>query len=210
MWISPAYQEGDFVYPLSLDDKITLFEDRMRGWKLDIADQMINGRRRQDGSSEQPPLQHSGYAILDIVTSYFEMISKYENGFAMPGDSESYFKRGVHSVFPVLQEVPPALGALSPVGEVESIVHAILDILYEGVRCGLYHSGITKGRVMLTGDIQAPMAYDPQVHGLMINPGLLVRRLKTHLADYVERLRDVRNTALRTKFEARYDFDTAV
>ena len=48
----------------------------MIGWKLNIADQIING------GEEQPAIKHSGYATLDIVFSYFEMIAKYEDGFA--------------------------------------------------------------------------------------------------------------------------------
>jgi len=102
LWISPSYQDTDFPHPHSLDTKITLFEDRVIGWKLDIADQLING------SQEKSPIRHSGYATLDII----------------------------------------------------------------------------------------------------VNPHLLVPKLKAHLDDYVARLRDVNNTDLRAKFEVRYDFDT--
>ena len=80
MWISPTYQDSDFPVPHSIDTKITLFEDRALGWKLNIAEQIINGKKKADGSEERPPIQHSGFAVLDIVFSYFEMIAKYENG----------------------------------------------------------------------------------------------------------------------------------
>ena len=54
------------------------------------------------------------------------------------------------------------------------------------------------------------MTFDLQLQMLIVNPHLLVPKLKAHLQDYVVRLRDVKNTDLRTKFEMRYDFDTRV
>jgi len=204
LWISPSYQDTDFPHPHSLDTRITLFEDRVLGWKLDIADQLING------SQEKSPIRYSGYATLDIVISYFEMIAKYEAGFN-GRESEKYFKQGVYSVFPEFKNIsPPAQTPLSPVGNVVSLIDVVLDLMYEGIRCGLYHSGITNGKIFLTGEIKTPMAFDLQLQMLIVNPHLLVPKLKIHLQDYVGRLRDANNADLRTKFKARYDFDTRV
>jgi len=204
IWLSPSYQDKDFALPHSLDTKITLFEDRVLGWKLDIANQLINGS--QDKSS----IRHSGYATLDIVFSYFETIAKYEAGFT-GRESEKYFKQGVYLVFPEFKSFPPpAPTPLSPVGNGVSLIDVVLDLMYEGIRCGLYHSGITNGRIYLTGEITTPMAFDLQLQMLIVNPHLLVPKLKVHLQDYVGRLRDVNNTDLRAKFEIRYDFDTHV
>ena len=204
LWISPSYQDTDFPHPHSLETKIILFEDRVLGWKLDIADQLING------SQEKSPIRHLGYATLDIVVSYFEMIAKYEDGFT-GRKSEEYFKKGVYSVFPEFKNnPPPAQTPLSPIGNVVSLIDVVLDLMYEGIRCGLYHSGITNGKIFLTGEIKTPMTFDLQLQMLIVNPHLLVPKLKAHLQDYVARLRDVKNTDLRTKFEMRYDFDTRV
>ena len=204
LWISPSYQDIDFPHPHTLETKITLFEDRVLGWKLDIADQLING------SQQKSPIRHSGYATLDIVVSYFEMIAKYEDGF-IGRKSEEYFKKGVYSVFPEFKNIPPPTQPpLSPVGNVVSLIDVVLDLMYEGIRCGLYHSGITNGKIFLTGEIKTPMRFELQNQMLIVNPHLLVPKLKAHLQDYVVRLRDVNNTDLRAKFEVRYDFDTRV
>ena len=209
MWISPNFQDTDFQYPLSIDDKITLFEDRTIGWKLDIADQVMNGKKFPDGSEERPPIQHGGYAALDIVTSYFEMIAKYENGFAKNGESEKHFKLGVYSVFPEFRKFQTPANVPGVQGKVVSLIDFVLDLMYGGIRCGLYHGGFTKGRIVLTGEIQFPMAFDPQAQILIVNPHLLVPKLKSHLNEYVRQLRDNNNGDLRTKFEARYDFDNS-
>jgi hypothetical protein len=210
MWISPSFQDVDYPFPHSLATKIILFEDRTLGWKLDIADQIINGKKRDDGTEEKPPIRNSGFAALDIVFSYFEMIAKYEDGFVDTEKLRSryYFKCGVYSVFPEFNQIPMPATSLSPVGNVVSLVDSVLDLMYEGIRCGLYHSGITNGRIMLTAGSQAPFDFDLQQQMLIVNPHLLVPRLKLHLAEYVRKLRDVNNKELRAKFEARYDVDT--
>lgn len=210
MWISPSFQDDDFRHPLNIEDKITIFEDRTLGWKLDIADQIINGKKRPDGSEELPAIPHSGYAVLDIVFSYFEMIAKYDDGFAQIGKSKEYFKQGVFSVFPYLNKYHLQANVPGVQGKVVPIVDYVLDVMYEGVRCGLYHSGVTNGRIILTGGIQKPMALDLQNMVLIINPHLLVPAIKTHFARYVNHLKNPRNVNLRIKFEARFDFDSTV
>ena len=123
MWISPSFQVTDFRQPLSISDKIAIFEDRTIGWKLDIADQVINGRKRSDGSEERSPILHSGFATLEIVFSYFEMIAKYEDGFAQKGGSRKFFELGVYSVFPELRryQVPAEIQEVR--GEVKSVIN---------------------------------------------------------------------------------------
>ncbi len=197
MWITPKYQDTDFSWPLSIHDKITIFLDRTNGWQLDIADQCINGKREPTGGIISKPIPHSGFAVLHIVFSYFEMIAKYQAGFIGTGKSEYYFKQGVYSIFPQLKTEP------------SQIVHNLLDVLYSGGRCGLYHSSITDPRIILTGAIKISIAFDAQRSKLIVNPHLLVPALKAHLKNYGERLRDVNNSSLREKFERRFDFDVS-
>jgi hypothetical protein len=210
MYISPKYQAKDFQQPPSIDDKITIFADRTLGWKLDIADQLINGRKRNDGSEERSPIPHSGYATMDIVFSYFEMIAKYEDGYTHKDKSKQYFISGVYSVFPSMKQyrVPAKIPGVQ--GKVVSVIDYVLDLMYEGVRCGLYHSGFTNGRIVITRGILEPMALDLQNMVLIINPHPLVPKLITHFNTYVSRLRDSNNLELRNKFEVRFDIDSQV
>lgn len=204
MWISPSYRDTDFPAPMSLDDKITIFEDRTLGWKLDIADRIING------TEAAAAIPHSGYATLDIVFSYFELVGKYEAGYADLGRSEDFFKEGVYSIFPALRSDSPDLEAAGVIGDVRPVIDEVLDIMYSGVRCGIYHSGITDGRVVLTSDVRHPLAFDPQSGVLVINPHRLVPALKEHLQGYISRLREEANQDLRNNFESRFDFDTSL
>ena len=210
MFISPSYQESDFPIPRSIDDKITIFEDRIFGWKLHIAEQLVNGTSGPDGNQDRSPIPHSGYAALDIVFSYFEMIAKYEDGFSNVGESKHFFKEGVYSVFPNMSnyQVPASVPGVQ--GNVVSIIEYVLDLMYSGVRCGLYHSGSTSGRVVLSEGFDGPLVFDPQNISLGINHQLLVPKLKEHFTSYINSLRDEGNQELRSNFEARFDFDSRV
>jgi len=145
MWVSPKSQDTDFAWPLSLEDKITIFLERTSGWQLDIADHCINGKRNSKGELLADPIEQSGFAVLHIVLSYFEMVAKYQEGFMTNGKSEHFFKKGVYSVFPHLKTVS------------SSMVDNLLNILYFGARCGLYHGGMTDHRIVITSETPYPL-----------------------------------------------------
>jgi len=210
MFISPHYQADDFQQPLSIDDKITIFADRIMGWKLDIANQLINGKKNNDGIEERSPIPDSGYAALDIVFSYFEMIAKYEDGYTDKYQSKKYFKHGVFLVFPHLKQYRRNKNIPGVQGNIVSVVDYVLDLLYEGVRCGLYHAGGTNGPIFMTSGVDDPISLDPQNMFLIINPHRLIPILIDHFDFYIKNLHDSNNTDLRMKFEARYNFDSRV
>jgi hypothetical protein len=195
--ISPRYSDTDFSWPLTLDDKITLFLDRVYGWQLDIADKCINGEKGLNGTVVRQQLIDSGFAALLIVLSYFEMIAKYIEGYQATGRSRYYFRTGVYHVFPQLGTAP------------QVIVDDLLGTLYEGARCGLYHSALTTSRIVLTGATTTSMAFNAATSMLIINPHLLVPALKRQLKNYEYQIKDITNTQLRQKFERRFDFDTS-
>ena len=184
MWLSPNYQDTDFAQPLTLDDKITIFLDRTDGWQLGIAEQSRD-------------IPHSGFAVLHIILSYFETIAKYSDGFVHHGQSEHYFKQGVQFVFPPIAQIPAY------------VRDAILLDLYRGARCGLYHASMTAAHIELGTIEQGDITYDPNTRRLIIDPHNLTKTLRAHLVGYGLHLRDLANVDLRTKFEARFDFDCA-
>lgn len=195
MWVTPNYQHTDFDWPLSIDDKIEIFLDRTFGWQLNVANKIINGERDEQGTITLKPIHHSGFAVLHIVLNYFEMIAKYQDGFTEHGKSGHYFRSGVISVFSELQNYP------------QNVIKSVLDAVYEGARCGLYHGGMTDPRIMLTGEINVAMAFDEINQRLVINPHLLVHVLEAHLGEYGNLLRDPANIQMRNNFEQRFDYD---
>ncbi len=181
--ISPKHTT-DFVKDgWALDKKIEVFIARVEGWQLGVAREMVDKQ-----------VSHRGFALLLIVTSYFEMIAKYREGFIGERSSAEYFKKGVRLVFPTVDQTMPNADDL-------------LDSFYTDVRNGLYHLGRTGGKVLITGDIPYSLGYNTVTGQIAINPDQLVFDLQIKFAEYAAELRNQANTTLRTNFERRFDFD---
>lgn len=184
-FITPHHLDADFTWPLCLEDKITIFQERVSGWQLDIADACINGKL--------PQMRHSGWAVLMIVFSYFELIGKCRVGAEDSEKSEERFRIGLEDVFPGLTTMPARLR-----GE-------IVAILYGSGRCGFYHNGMAQQRIMISADYSYSISHSPS-GAVLINPHRLVPELKKHLQRYVAELRDPANTDTRRNFEKSFDY----
>ena len=193
--ITWKHRNTDFSWPLCVEDKIDIFYERIYGWQLHIADICSNGEKDDTGNIKLSSVPHSGFAVLQILLSYFETIAKYQEGYAKEGQSKKYFKKGVHSVFPDLASESPKL------------VNQFLDHLYANARCGLYHSSMTLAGVALGKVSESSMGFSEEHKQLVINPHLLPQTLKNHFATYCNELRDPSNAGLQEKFEKRFDFD---
>jgi len=191
--ISYRQASSDFPDNPTVDEKIDLFRDQTLGWQLAPADACINGVRRLgllDGGPEG--IRHSGYAVLAIVFSYFEMIGKLRAGFAKAGKSEYYFREGLLNVFPDLEAAGP------------EVQEDIVKILYRSGRCGLYHVGKVGGGMPISGGWPCALQYDYRYRKVCINPHRLVPKLVDHLDLYVRELKDPGKEQLRGNFERAY------
>lgn len=169
--------------PKTLEEKIEVLRDRVLGWQLDVAVDVIE----RD--------EHAGFAALHIVTRYFEVIAMYMRGPGKMG-SGKYFAEGARAVFPELED------------EDDKPVRWFTGSLYRHLTCGLYHQGITRAEILLSGKIAEAYRFNDLgagKHVIIISPRPLTQHLRTHFERYVEELRDPRNTKLRSSFEEMYD-----
>jgi hypothetical protein len=194
MLISPHKNSNEFIPPLTINQKIILFEDRIIWWQLAIANRIINGKPDSNGMADEDMIPDSGFAVLSILLSYFELISKFITGYIGTGQSALFFKKGVHQVFPQINSFP------------SEVLDGLLSTLYKDVRCGLFHSGKTNSKIVLSGELDAALAYEAKSQMLIINPHKLAPALLHHLQAYISKLRDPANTELREYFERRFDF----
>jgi hypothetical protein len=178
--ISPKYTTLDFPNGLTIDNKIDIFADRVAGWQIGIAKEIIKNK-----------IQHSGFALLSIVFSYFEMVGKYLSGYDGEYESRKHFKVGMKYSFPDF-------------GPEEEVFY---NTLYSSVRSGLYHIGLTKGNVMLIGNIPGSIGFSSEKNQIVIWPELLVQDIDKSFNKYIEELRDPKNEIRRKNFEVRFDSD---
>lgn len=187
--ITPFHKRSDFPEVLTLDNKIQIFYERVTGWQLDIADMVINGVKVNNGTIILLQIVGSGYATLDIIISYFEMIGKYRDGYCGIGKAKKYFADGLEMVFPELCKK----------------YSWIPEKMYHNIRCGLYHHGLTEEDIMLLGEGLPPIT-PTEKQQLIANPHTLVLELKKHFETYIKQLKDDKN--LRSNFEKRFDYDS--
>jgi len=182
--ISPHFKNTDFPEVWSLDQKIEIFADRVIGWQINIAQQCADN------------IPHSGFAVLSIVMSYLEMIAKFKDGYINDNkDKKSgpYFKKECAQFLSILSNIAPNLR------------NKVADKIWAGVRCALYHTGITKD-INLSGDFLSSIEYTAPYEKVDINPHRLVPDLQKHFQAYIEELRNHTNERLRSNFEARFDY----
>lgn len=185
-WTTPIHKRNNFPDVLTIDHKIQIFYERVSGWQLDIADKVINGFTDEKGKVIDG-INGSGFAALNIMLSYFEMVAKYKDGYCETGKSPEYFEKGFKMVFPEFDVYP-----------------WLPEKIYKNARCGLYHHGMTEEGVILKGEGLPPIT-PLDGEKLIINPHTLVLKLKAHLEKYIAELRTDKN--FQSKFEKRFDKD---
>jgi hypothetical protein len=185
--------------PLSLDDKIKLFQCRVDVWQLGTAVAIL----KQIEASNHPSIwSHSAYGLVWVLTSYFEMIGKSLNlNSRKSGTAGDDFAAGFRDVYPSYT-VTTADGRTLP--------DARLQHAWTVLRNGIYHLGYTKRGVVLHNSAEVKDDFD----GLLIprggknytiafgvNPHGLTRTIVKHFPTFIARLKDPTQTGLRTKFE---------
>jgi len=195
VWYSTQHNEHDTPLPWNIEEKIRIFEDRVKNWT-------INKARQFRGDTD------AGYAMLSLVLSYFEMIGLYLAGATEDiqaflekrrnnEPSRQRFEEGVRSVaehfngWPKQQELEKAI-----------------DRLYRALRCGLYHSGMARYGVWV--EWSKPTAMRFARDELIISPEALVDNVYTHFDSYIETLlrpQTEKDSELRNHFEKRFDLD---
>lgn len=132
--------------------------------------------------SSTSPHKESGYAILSILMSYFEMIEQFDCGESSDGHSKEFFRRGFRKVYPQ-----------------SSLNNVEIGRIYSWIRCGMYHSGMTKESSPLSRYF--PNGFDVQSGEIRINPGLVVQDLRNHFDQWVTVLKKPACTGNRHLFE---------
>lgn len=183
-YISPHFKRSDLgTASPNAEQMICLFADRVWGWQIDVADRLIDAD------------EESAFAVLGIVMSYFEMIGKHLEGYEGTGESRVHFRVGFDSAFPEIDG---------------DLAERIANRLYRSVRNGLYHDTITTAGVIIArhpAEDKRLLFERPSLDGsseVVLNPELLVDRMRRHFAAYVGGLLGDREGEMRAAFLRRF------
>ncbi len=200
MQISPQFTDTKLSPGCTVEDKIDVFEDWMNGWLL----------RHAHALSDEKYIyrKEAGFAVLMLTTAYFEPIESYHVGRSSTNRSRAFFKRGFLRVFSGL---PATLKPYytDPDREAEEIAGEI----YTHLRCGLFHEGGTRYKLMIREDT-APLGFmlektTGHVGSIVIDPRSFLAEVQHHLEGSVQQLLDPSHIDLRQKFETFFDHRTS-
>jgi hypothetical protein len=194
--ISPTFTQAKLDSG-RLEDKIDVFEDQVAGLLLQHAEALCAERYAHRA--------YAGAAVLSIVSSYFEAIESYYSGESSDGKSKRFFRSGFLRVFPDLPGTLQAQGHSSPA----QLAEHVADEVYDQLRCGLFHEGLVKHRLILRDDT-APLGFmigkaKGDVGGIVVDPPKFVSAIKNHFRVYMATIRNPAETTLRTNFEREFD-----
>jgi hypothetical protein len=168
-------RSGARYAPADTDTKILIYEDRVNGWFMRIADEL----QARDGDA--------GYVALQIAASQIEGIQQHFDGADSKNASKKTFKAGCLRIFGL-----------------DAQQHdAAMEKLYDAIRNGLFHDGFTKSKVWLSGEF--PNALGFQGDEILVNPWRFKEVVGASFGDYVAKLKDPGNAALRNNFVKIWD-----
>ena len=172
----------------SLEDRIALFEDRVRGYFTTPTRLLVR------------IYENSVFLVLLVVSMCVEWIEVFHQGQSSRGRSKEFFKSGFQRIF------NPSPPDNVPEDQFVEDLDSILDEVYSQVRSGLVHTGTTRSKVLITAQIREPMRVDFNkttgvVEGMQINPHMALLSVEFYLSEYCTKLRDPENKDLRQKFD---------
>lgn len=182
-WVGPSIKKSDLSFPLTLEKKIQIFEDRVIGWQLSI------------GLACYHKVAHGGFGALYITLSYFELYERYKEGSLGHQEAGNKFRDG-------FDDFAESIGYSA-----DPNCFIVCELLYAGARCGLYHVGMTGKRVFIGGNRPCMFDYDSANSRLVIDADSLISAMITHFRDYTSRLRDTANLQIRSNFIKKFDHD---
>lgn len=168
----------------TIETRIAVYEDQIRGWFHDQA-------RILEKSSD-----HCAFILLMVSFMYMEGHAMFLKGGSSEKQSKKFFKIGFKEVFQEGQGTLPS----------EITEDQLIDEIYKRVRCGLFHTGGTREKVVLSRDFPDMISvhFDKikrQISEIRINPHKVLDAVEEHLSKYVTKLRNPSEKLLRKNFE---------
>lgn len=167
-------RNGKTIDPYQLDGKIIIYQRQVEGWFLDPADRLL----------EQMDTQ-AIFVVLSICLSYLEAAQQHKEGEPSRNNSKAFFLRAFQDVFSS--------------SEMED---EFADLLYIEGRCGLFHDGMTRGKIAY--DMELDKAFKVINNGsqdtIYFHPKYCLKGVKEHFADYISKLKREEEGRLRHNF----------
>jgi len=146
--------------------------------KIKIYEDQVNGWFLER-AAHLVPIRSDGFIVLMICVSYLEGVEEYGQGVSSVGRSKEFFRLSIQRIYP------------------DKFTQAQIDRLYSQARCGLFHTGMVKGDVLIDREYSKALEFIDE--DIKINPEMLLNDVKNDFKGFI--------VDLRTSAEARDKFD---
>lgn len=158
----------------SIDELISIYEDQVRGWFFDQA------------SLLEKISDHAGMVTLLVVLSYVEAHAIFYKGKDSNNQSQKFFRDAFKRIFQIS-------------GEESKARDDAIDQVYSELRCGLFHTGMTRSKVLISNSHNTSVTLENSL--IFVNPRLMLEVAQSHLSHYLMRLRNPEEKSLRENFQ---------
>jgi len=167
-------RNGNTIDPYQLNGKIIIYQRQVEGWFLEPADRLLKQMDTQ-----------ASFVVLSICLSYLEAVQQHKEGEPSRNNNKAFFLRAFQDVFSS--------------SEMED---EFADLLYIEGRCGLFHDGMTRGKMVY--DMELDKAFKVINNGsqdtIYFHPKYCLEGVKAHFADYIGKLKNEEEVTLRSNF----------
>ena len=169
--------------------KIDIYEARVMDWFFNIALQLT------------PNNSNTGdYVALMIALSYVEGVEQFRTGNEIVEQfiknpksfpkSKKLSEDSLRRIFPGYPDEPPDT--------------SVYCKIYKEIRCGLFHSGFTNGKIYLKYDQDKAIHIDEEI--INIHPKIFLECVISDFKKYILALKDPNESKLRENFEKLWDY----
>ena len=164
------YRTNERLDPFNSMDKIKIYERQVWDWFLNPATTLSKNKR-------------NGFVVMMICLSYLEGAEEYKRGVSSQNRSKEFFKSALNRLYP---------GKFSDDPELEDF--------YKEARCGLFHTGMVRGRILINNRFNEAVEFDQD--DIKVSPTKFLRDIKNDFSQFINELRT--NTESRARFSGRY------
>lgn len=171
-WIDEQYtphvldeRNGNELNPNDAMDKIIIYERQVKDWFLKPAHSLANYKNK-----------NKGFIVLMICLSYLEGIEQYKRGQNSTNNSRNFFISSMNRIYP----------------NKYSLYN--LKSFYSEARCGLFHNGMVKGRIIINNSFNEALTFDN--NDIKISPKKLLNDIINDFESYITELKNNENSRM--------------
>ncbi|WP_299096994.1 hypothetical protein [uncultured Winogradskyella sp.] len=145
--------------PLNEMDKIEIYERQVKDWFLNPAYSLANYRNK-----------NKGFIVLMICLSYLEGVEQYRVGQSSSNNSRSFFVTAMNRIYP------------------NKFSLNNLRSFYSEARCGLFHNGMVRGRIIINNGFSKPLEF--KNNDIKISPKKFLNDIIQDFDSYINELKN--------------------